>query len=361
MDWNAVPRLRALVTFALMALFLPGAVLADGGPALATFWRSVFARPDAARPDAAPAAIPAPADAPMTAARIALGKRLFEAPELSAGHARSCRSCHDPDRAFTDGRPRPAAHDGGDLARNAPTLLDLAWAKALMWDGRADSLEAQVVLPLLDPREMAGSWPDIVLALKRSAEIDVAFHVAFSERPAIQPATIIKALAAYVRSLVSPLSRFDQWAAGDDTALSSLEMRGFALFVGKAGCVACHGGWRFTDDKFHDIGLPIDAARPDLGRGASAGGAADGVPGLPAFKTPTLRGLPLTAPYMHDGSKPTLASVLDHYAASPGRPAGLLPRPSLDASLRRDLALDDGERVALLAFLAAISAPAATR
>ena len=139
--------------------------------------------------------------------------------------------------------------------------------------------------------------------------------------------------------------------AGDDTALSPEERHGLALFVGKAGCVACHGSWRFTDDKFHDIGLPGD----DPGRGAVPGG----VPGLAAFKTPSLRGLPLTAPYMHDGSIATLEGVLDHYAASDAKAATLLPRSSLDTSIVRGLQLDRGERDALLAFLRAIAATAA--
>lgn len=286
---------------------------------------------------------PAPADNPLSEAKIALGRQLFESADLSRDGVRSCRSCHDPDRAFTDGRASPQGLDGSDLPRNAPMLLNLAWAKAFMWDGRAETLEQQVVMPLLDAREMAGSWPQIIIGLKRKPEVDVAFHIAFTERPAIQPATIVKALASYVRSLVSPASRFDRWVAGDEAALSAEETRGMALFVGKAGCVACHAGWRFTDDKFHDIGL----AGIDPGRGGVAGG----VPGLPAFKTPSLRDLARTAPYMHDGSKPTLEAVLEHYAGSTSGPARLVARPSLDTSIVRDLRLDAEERAALLAFL----------
>lgn len=336
---------------ALTAAFaFPLAAAAQDGPALGGFWRSFFARP------AGPP--PAPADNPSTPAKIALGKLLFESTDLSADGTRSCRSCHEPERAFSDGRPRALARDGGELERNAPMLMNLAWAPSLMWDGRADSLEHQAAMPIENPRELAGAWPDIVRRIKLKPEVDVAFHVAFSERPAAQPVTVTRALAAYVRSLVSPPSRFDRWVAGDDAALSQTELSGFAVFVGKAGCVACHAGWRFTDDKFHDIGLPHDTTRPDPGHGAIAGG----VPGLAAFKTPSLRELPRTAPYMHDGSKPTLAAVVDHYAGTAAGPgtaathAGLVARPSLDSSVVRGLVLGADEKAALIAFLGAISA-----
>lgn len=328
-------RLLCALGYVALGCGLPFAAAADDGPTLATFWRSFFARP------AGPP--PAPADNPTTPAKIELGRILFETPALSGDGRRSCRTCHDPDRAFTDGRGRALARDGSDLARNAPSLMNLAWAKSFMWDGRADSLEAQVLMPLLDPREMAGSWPDIVAALKRDVRLDVTFHTVFRERPAIQPNTVVAALAAYVRSLVSPRTRFDRWVDGDDAALSTQELAGFGLFVGKAGCVACHGTWRFTDDKFHDVGL----ADADPGRGAVAGG----VPGLPAFKTPSLRELDRTAPYMHDGSTATLEAVIDHYAGSDSAAATLVARPSLDTSLVRDLRLSPEEKAALTAFL----------
>ncbi len=196
-------------------------------------------------------------------------------------------------------------------------------------------------MPLLDANEMAGDWSKIILAIKRDPRLDVEFHVAFKERPAVQPATILAALASYVRSLSPPETRFDTWVAGDDTALSATEKDGFKLFVGKAGCVGCHSGWRFTDDKFHDIGL----RGGDPGRGAVPGG----VPGLAAFKTPSLREAARTAPYMHDGSLPTLAAVVDHYAGK------LDERPSLDSSIVRGLRLDADEKAALVAFLATLS------
>jgi cytochrome c peroxidase len=145
------------------------------------------------------------------------------------------------------------------------------------------------------------------------------------------------ALAAFEKSLVSPKSVFDAWIAGDAGAFTQQEARGFRIFVGKGGCVSCHGGWRMTDDGFHDVGVLSD----DPGRGAVAGEAA----GIAAFKTPGLRQVSRTAPYMHNGSLATLDDVVAHYA---GKHAN---RPSLAPSLVRDLQLDDEERAALVAFL----------
>lgn len=312
---------------------LPARADPPGAPELAGFWRSFFARP------AGPP--PAPAENPATQEKIALGKRLFFDTLLSADRTRACASCHDPARAFTDGRARALGRDGGDLPRGSPPLLDLAWAKSFMWDGRAATLEAQAAMPIEHPQELAGNWNEIVARIKREPELDVAFHVVFRDRPAVQPATIVKALAAFVRTLVSPETRFDRWVSGDDAAMSGEEMAGLMLFVGKAGCVSCHGTWRFTDDRFHDIGLKSS----DQGRGAVAGG----VPGLAAFKTPTLRELTLTAPYMHDGSLATLEAVVDHYAGKHER------RPSLSTNMVPGLKLGAEERSSLVAFLRTLS------
>ncbi len=167
------------------------------------------------------------------------------------------------------------------------------------------------------------------------------FARAFPDHPAISERNVLEALAAYERTLVSGETRFDRWVKGDDSALSEQEMRGFGIFVGKGGCVSCHGGWRFTDDNFHDVGLKSD----DPGRSAVPGGA----PGLPLFKTPSLREAEHTAPYMHDGSLATLADVVDHYTG------GLVKRPSLATNLVRDLRLTDDEKQSLIAFLHTLS------
>jgi cytochrome c peroxidase len=302
-------------------------------------WRSLFRRP---------AAIPAAADAPpATPARIALGARLFADTRLSGGGQRSCASCHRAELGFTDGRPRAEGLSGAALTRNTPSLWNLAWSARFFWDGRAPSLEAQVAGPIEAADEMAAHWPTILARLKRDTEARAQFRAAFGAGAPIARDTVVLALTAYVRSLVSPPTRFDAWIEGVADALSAAEVRGFALFTGKAGCVLCHVGWRFTDDRFHDIGLPSD----DPGRGAVPGGT----PGLKAFKTPSLRELAHTAPYMHDGSLPTLEAVLSHYA---GR---FVARPELAPSMQRSLRLTAQERSDLVAFLLTLSTKAAPR
>jgi cytochrome c peroxidase len=202
-------------------------------------------------------------------------------------------------------------------------------------------------MPIEAADEMAAHWPTILSRLKRDTETSEQFRAAFGAGSPIARDTVVLALAAYVRSLVSPPTRFDAWIEGDAGALSAAEVRGFALFTGKAGCVLCHVGWRFTDDRFHDIGLPSD----DPGRGAVPGGT----PGLKAFKTPSLRELAHTAPYMHDGSLPTLEAVLAHYA---GR---FVARPELAPSMQRTLRLNAQEKSDLVAFLLTLSTKAALR
>jgi cytochrome c peroxidase len=335
-DWRT-PRLIPVAAFlcALAAVFASS--LHAQSPDAAAPWRLMFQRPHE---------VPAPPDNPMAPERIALGAKLFADPRLSGGRRKSCATCHRPDLAFTDGRRRAEGTAGKPLRRNTPALWNLAWSKLHFWDGRAPSLEAQARGPIEAPDEMGGDWPTIVGRLETDAGAVAAFRAAFPEAPTISDVTITKALAAYVRSLVSPPTRFDRWIAGDSGALSAAELRGFQLFTGKAGCVLCHNGWRFTDDRFHDIGLRSE----DPGRGAVPGGT----PGLRAFKTPSLRETARTAPYMHDGSLPTLAAVVAHYAG------GFVARPALAPSMNRDLRLSPQERVDLVAFLRTLSSEASS-
>jgi cytochrome c peroxidase len=295
-------------------------------------WQALFRRP---------AEIPAPADNPLTPEKVALGAKLFADTRLSGKGERSCASCHRPELSFTDGRPRAQARDGTPLKRNTPALWNLASGRSFSWDGRAPSLEAQVAIPIAARDEMAGDWAEIVRRLKADTGLAAQFAAAFPQEPAVSQATVVKALAAYVRSLVSPPTRFDAWIEGDAQALSRAEVRGFALFTGKAACVLCHVGWRFTDDRFHDIGL----SGQDRGRGAAPGGEPDVI----AFKTPGLREAVHSAPYMHDGSLATLPAVLGHYGG------GFRNRPSLAPHMNRALRLSTRERADLLAFLGTLS------
>lgn len=290
---------------------------------------------------ARPAGIPFPAANPYSEAKVALGERLFHEPALSRGGSFACSTCHDPARGFGDGQALSRGVPGTPLARHTPALWNLAWAPSLFWDGHADSLEAQARGPIENPQEMAQPLALGVERLAESADYRRAFAAAFPMSPKIDETNVLAALATYERTLVSPLSRFDRWVAGEADALSPAELRGFLLFNTKAGCASCHEGWAFTDHAFHDIGLAGD----DRGRGAAIG--------LPtvehAFKTPGLRELGRTAPYMHDGRFATLDEVLDHYAH------GIVERPTLSPDLRR-IALTVEERQDLLAFLDTLTA-----
>jgi cytochrome c peroxidase len=317
---TAAARLLACV---LAAALWTASATAGEAPALADVWRQLLARP---------AATPHPADNPSSACRVALGAALFQDRRLSRGGDRSCASCHEPDRGFTDGRVTAAAHDGSALTRNTPSLLDVAFATSLHWDGQIGSLEEQAWLPIAAPDEMAGQWPRIAALLDADGELRAAFAAAFPASPAISAENIAKAIAAYERTLVSPPSRLDRWVEGDDSALDAEELAGLALFVGKAGCVGCHSGWRFTDGRLHDIGLATRAGQAPR-----------------AMRTPALRGVARTAPYMHDGSKPTLIDVIDHYAG------GFARRPTLAGNLVRGLTLEPTEKRRLVAFLEALS------
>ena len=279
----------------------------------------------------------------MDAARAALGQDLFRDPRLSGDGTMACATCHDPEQGFTVAVPKAIGRGGKPLLRNAPSLWNAGWGKSYFWDGRAASLEEQAKGPLTAADEMAGRFEDMIARLGDDTAMARRFAEAFPATPAISEEAILGALAAYERTLVSPGTRFDAWVEGEDGALTDQEKRGFDLFVGRAGCAGCHGGWRFTDDGFHDIGLP----GPDPGRGAVPGG----VPGSPQFKTPSLRELERTAPYMHDGSLPTLRDVLNHYSG------GLTVRPSLDSGIVRNLELDEAEKAALIAFLGTLSSP----
>lgn len=293
-----------------------------------------------------PAAVPFPAANPYTPEKAALGERLFHDPRLSGANDRSCATCHVPDLGFEDGRPLGAAIDGGALGRAVPTVLNGAWGALFFWDGRADSLEAQALGPVQNPAEMNQTLPELEAELRADPSMVAAFAAAFPDSPEITADTIARALATFERTVVSGTAPFDRWAAGDVAAVSASARRGFALFTGPAGCTNCHSGWAFTDNAFHDIGLAGD----DAGRGTILG-----MPELNhAFKTPTLRDLSARAPYMHDGSLPTLEAVVDHYVDGTPKPA---ERPTLSPDLP-DITLTAQERADLVAFLRSLDSDA---
>jgi cytochrome c peroxidase len=292
-----------------------------------------------------PTFVPHPADNPPTPARTALGKRLFEDKRLSATGTVACATCHDARLSFADGEQVGKGITARPLARHTPSLWNVAFAPLLLWDGRAASLEAQARFPLEHPDEMGSSLEAAAQRLAADAAYIGAFAEAFPQSPLVSPDNIARALAAYERTLISPPTRFDAWVAGKADSLTEAELRGFKLFAGKARCMACHSGFAFTDHNFYDIGLPDGGTAPDRGRGKEIGlAAADH-----AFKTPTLRELAWTAPYMHNGIFSTLEEVVRFYEG------GGVARPTRAKDMPVPLVLTDEERADLVAFLETLS------
>jgi len=251
----------------------------------------------------------------VTVGRIDLGKKLFHDKRLSAAGDKSCGTCHDPAQGYTENNK--AVSDGLDwrtAGRNAPTVLDVASRRSFFWDGRADTLEKQMVEPLTNKNEMANdSFEAVAARIREMSDYDRFFSYAFGE-PA-SPQNIAQAIAAYQKTLVTGPNRFDLWFYEDKKkSLNENEIAGYELFVGKAGCNACHLiGARsapFTDEKFHDTGYwktkPDTYAEVDTGRYRVTGNRED----LYAFRTPSLRNVALTGPYMHDGRLKTLKETV---------------------------------------------------
>ena len=278
--------------------------------------------------------IPAPEDNPLTAARIEIGRRLFHDRRLSRDQSLACASCHDPKRAFSTAKPLSVGVFGRQGRRNVPALINRGYGKLFFWDGRVTSLEEQVLKPIQDPYEM-----------------DMTLTEASTES-GYQPTTSrARSRATCARS--SPADTpFDRFVNGDQRALSAEQRTGLMIFRTKGNCMACHVGSNFTDERLHNTGI---AWRPSGGPGAAGRYLDDGhfaVSGAEEhrgrFKTPTLREVERTSPYMHDGSKATLEEVVNFYDDG-GR-----PNPNLDIEIR-PLDLTVEEKRALVSFLRSLS------
>lgn len=271
--------------------------------------------------------MPVPETNPLTRAKVALGRKLFFDKRLSRDGTLACASCHDPQRAFSDGRVVARGINGAEGTRNSPALINRGYGASFFWDGRAPALEQQAMEPILNPKELGLS------------EKELEF------RTGLKAAEVTAALASYVRTIRSGDSRFDRYVAGQSRALNVLEKTGLTLFRGKAGCTICHVGPNFTDERFHNTGVAWrDGRLADEGRFAVSGNERD----RGAFKTPTLREIARTAPYMHDGSLATLEEVIDFYSGG-GR-----PNPHLDPEIRpRNFTAE--EKRALIAFLRSLT------
>jgi cytochrome c peroxidase len=280
---------KILRTAAAMAVF----VVVDTGAATSSPWQR-------------PAAVPAPADNQLTVARAELGRALFFDPRLSAKGSMSCASCHNPALGWSDGLPTAVGHNMKVLGRSTPTIVNAAFNPLQMWDGRKGSLEEQALGPF-GADEQNLPLEELERRVQSIAGYGRMFAEAYPGEP-ITRTTIAKAIASFERTVLSDGAPFDKFVAGDRDAMSPAARRGFDLFVGKANCAACHQGFNFTDNGFHNIGVR-DSGAPDLGRFAVKKVAA--LQG--AFKTPTLRDIALTAPYMHNGCYDTLEEVVEHY------------------------------------------------
>lgn len=307
----------------------------------------------------------APSGTPRQArALVELGARLFAEPALSGNGARSCASCHQPARAFTDGLATPAGlTPHSKVPRNTPTLLNAALQPAQFADERSVTLEDQILTVLASPAEMGSSLAHAVAALSAMPTYDTAFATAFGTRDTvISGRHLQQALAAYERTLVALDSRFDRAVRGDTTALSGEERHGFTLFMGKAGCGTCHfaplfNGTmppRYMSSDVEVIGTPASARRFAQ---ADADSGRAGIDRLSlhyrSFKTPSLRNITRTAPYMHNGAFRSLDDVMRFYEAGGGAGAGArIDNQTLSPD---SLHLSREDRRAIIAFLGALS------
>jgi cytochrome c peroxidase len=264
--------------------------------------------------------LPFPEDNPLTAEKIEVGRRLFFDRRLSRDGSIACSSCHDPERAYSDGRPVAVGVLGRRGRRNSPALINRGYGRLFFWDGRMATLEEQVLKPIEDPNEMDLPLPEA------------------AARVGLAPGEISRALASFVRSILSGDAPFDRFINGDRAALSAGQQAGLQIFRGQGNCVACHVGPNFSDERLHNTGVAWrDGNFADLGAGKGN------------FKTPTLREIARTAPYMHDGSLSTLEDVIEYYDRGGNR------NPHLDSELR-PLHLSTEEKNNLVLFLRSLSA-----
>jgi len=297
--------------------------------------------------------VPIPADNPPTAETVALGRRLYYDPVLSADNTVSCASCHGPREGFTDTHPVSIGVGGKKGSRHSPTVINSAYNSLQFWDGRAPSLEEQAKGPIANPVEMASTHADVVKRLQADPKYVALFKQAWGTEQ-ITIDLVAKSISSFERTVLCGNSAFDRFYYGHDKkALSASAQRGLKLFMDpkKADCAACHTIGKdyalFTDNKFHNLGIGADIQgnMEDLGRFEQTKNEAD----WGAFKTPTLRNIANRPPYMHDGSFPTLKDALGHYIGGGNQ------NPHLDKEIHAIDFLSFDERDDLLAFLNSLS------
>lgn len=290
------------------------------------------------------ARIPAsPKSNPSSAAKVALGKLLFFEKRMSLDGTVSCATCHDPKKGWTDQRPTAIGVRQQLGHRNTPTVLNAAYHETQFWDGRAHTMEDQAKEPIANPKEMGLTHEEAVAKIAAIKGYGPYFKAAFGDS-AVSIERIVQAVGSFQRTVLTGNSSYDRYTAGNRAALKQDALRGLALFNGKAGCVSCHSGPDFSDGRFHNVGAGMQRRVQDLGRYDVTKRDED----RGSFRTPILRNLSDTFPYMHDGSLATLEEVIDFFdrggQANPWLSPGLKP-----------LGLSTQEKKELLAFLAALN------
>ncbi len=278
-----------------------------------------------------------PADNPMTDAKVALGKQLYYDARLSGDGSRSCYKCHLCEKGLTDGIPTAVGAFKKQLTRSSPTMWNVGYHDSFYWDGRAPTLEKQV-LAAWSGGNMGADPDKTVKLLNEIAGYRSQFQSIFGSDAT--PEHVVQAIASYVRTITCATTPYDRWRAGDTSAIDAAAVRGHALFIDKAGCAQCHTEPLFTDLKFHNVGIGLDADTPDVGRFKVTKAESD----YGAFKTPTLRDIVRSAPYFHDGSVASLAEAVQFMLGGGHR------NPAIDPLLKK-VALTPEEFGDLLSFL----------
>jgi cytochrome c peroxidase len=263
-----------------------------------------------------------PADNPMTPEKVALGKQLFFDERLSIDGSKSCYSCHVCEHGLTDGLPKAIGAGNKQLTRSSPTLWNIGYHKEFYWDGRSPSLEKQAMAAWTGGNMGVGDKAnEIVAKINALQGYKAQFQKVFASDATAD--NMMKAIAAYERTLISGNTAWDRWNAGDQSAISQSAFRGWNIFK-TIKCANCHDGVLFTDQQYHNIGIGMDQPNPDGGRANATKKPED----TGAFKTPTLRDVAKSAPYLHDGSAKTLEEAVDIMLAG-GKPNQYLDTKNL--------------------------------
>ncbi|MGQ0810723.1 MAG: cytochrome-c peroxidase [Nitrospiraceae bacterium] len=290
-----------------------------------------------------PSVVPVPPTNLNYSQKVDLGKQLYFDGRLSKNNGVSCAFCHNPGTGFADARQFSIGAFGTAGGRQAPTVYNSGFNPLQFWDGRAGSLEEQAIGPIHNPIEMAETHESVAPKIAKIPGYQKQFRAVFGKDVSLQ--SIAEAIAAFERTVVSANSSFDKYVMGDSQAMEEAAVRGMRLFKGKARCILCHNGPNFTDNQFHNLGVPQEGIlKEDLGRFNITRMERD----KSAFKTPTLRSVTETAPYMHDGVHKTLEEVIDFVDKGGG------PNPRL-SPLMKPLALSTEDKTDVIAFLKALT------